>query len=219
MKTKISIVLVALLTTVTTLICLDFSENNDTRLQFADNASKSVPTTISTTSLGGAESNKYPSWSGKQTLQEVPSVTELDNKMFVDESLILDIRHSNSSKVLSPEMEAENIIPQVSSYSIREKGARRSADLMVRQIPVPLVVKSTSDIPVDNKLRSMSITSATTGLAASTPMFAPVNNGATLPPPPFTTYREDQLGLPLGDGLIGLLLMLMVYALYIKWKR
>lgn len=145
---------------------------------------------------------------------EIEMVVE---KLYANENLLINIQRSNYSIKTNEKAEREytqrNVFPNVAN----ENNSRRPEQI-VAQVHLPIVVKKKTDIPSD-KLRAMSMVSATTGIAASTPMFAPVRNGATLPPPPFTTYVEDQLGVPLDDGMGVLLLLLLIYAFFVRLKR
>lgn len=138
-------------------------------------------------------------------------------KLYENENLLINIHRSNYSIKTHEKAEREytqrNVFPNVAN----ENNSRRPEQI-VAQVHLPIVVKKKTDIPSD-KLRAMSIVSATTGIAASAPMFAPVHNDATLPPPPFTTYVEDQLGVPLDDGMGVLLLLLLIYVFFVGFKR
>ena len=145
---------------------------------------------------------------------EIEMVVE---KLYANENLLINIQRSNYSIKTHEKAEREytqrNVFPNVAN----ENNSRRPEQI-VAQVHLPIVVKKKTDIPSD-KLRAMSMVSATTGIAASTPMFAPVHNDATLPPPPFTTYVEDKLGVPLDDGMGVLLLLLLIYAFFVRLKR
>lgn len=138
-------------------------------------------------------------------------------KLYENENLLINIHRSNYSIKTNEKAEREytqrNVFPNVAN----ENNSRRPEQI-VAQVHLPIVVKKKTDIPSD-KLRAMSMVSATTGIAASTPMFAQVHNDATLPPPPFTTYEKDQLGVPLDDGLGVLFLLLLIYVFFVGFKR
>lgn len=145
---------------------------------------------------------------------EIEMVVE---KLYANENLLINIQRSNHP--IKTHDKAERKFVQRNAFSNVTMGDNnRRSTQMVGQVPLPIVVKKKIDIPSD-KLRAMSIVSATTGIAASAPMFAPVHNDATLPPPPFTTYVEDQLGVPLDDGMGVLLLLLLIYAFFVRLKR
>lgn len=145
---------------------------------------------------------------------EIEMVVE---KLYANENLLINIQRSNHP--IKTHDKAERKFVQRNAFpNVANENNSRRPEQIVAQVHLPIVVKKKTDIPSD-KLRAMSMVSATTGIAASTPMFAPVPNGATLPPPPFTTYEKDQLGVPLDDGLGVLFLLLLIYVFFVGFKR
>lgn len=151
-----------------------------------------------------------PNWMDSEVEMEA-------EKLYENENLLINIHRSNHSVKTHEKAEGKytqrNIFPNVEN-----ENNNRRPEQIVAQVHLPIVVKKKTDIPSD-KLRAMSMVSATTGIAASAPMFAQVHNDATLPPPPFTTYEKDQLGVPLDDGMGMLLLLLLIYVFFVRFKR
>lgn len=138
------------------------------------------------------------------------------SKLYAHENLVLNALPSG--KNIAVEKRVTRTVSSGATLPSRRMDVVQQSVVVGEYVPL-LMVKTKADIPSD-KLRAMSIISATSGMSASLPMFAPVTtDGTVLPPPPRTTYENDQLGVPLGEGCGWLLLLALAYVVFIRLKQ
>lgn len=139
------------------------------------------------------------------------------SKLYSNGNLVLNTLPSGKNRTV--ERRVQRTVSSGATMPVRRLDEDYSGNLIAGSAQAPLVIKTRTDIPTD-KLRAMSIISATSGMSASLPLFAPVlADGTTLPPPPRTTYENDQLGAPVAEGLGCLLLLVLAYTVFIRMKQ
>lgn len=139
------------------------------------------------------------------------------SKLYSNGNLVLNTLPSGKNRTV--ERRVPRTVSPAATMPVRRLEADYSGNLIAGSAQAPFAIKTRTDIPAD-KLRAMSIISATSGMSASLPLFAPVlTGGTTLPPPPRTTYENDQLGAPVGEGLGCLLLLVLAYTVFIRMKQ